>query len=267
MTIVLPRAQDVPDGMIYVPAGRFLYGVGSDEATRAWAVHQPLHAIELPAFLISRTETTYAEYLPYLRALPAAQRPARSHITFEADGRAVQTNRGLVTREGEPVCETDGSCTELSQLPVAFVTPDEAVAYAGWLERSRGISGAHLCTDREWERAVRGADDRLFTTGNSMFRPGEVCPRTGPHEPGTRPRPCPVLTHPAARSLFGVEDAAGSLWEMSGTPLDIASPQTIIARGGSWGSGGLDLMVATRNFVEGGLHSLKYGFRICAKLP
>src|SRR5262249_59305376 len=56
-------------------------------------------------------------------------------------------------------------------LPVAGITWDDATAYARWL--GAAVPGARLCTEREWERAARGADGRLFPGGDALL-PGDA---------------------------------------------------------------------------------------------
>ncbi len=79
LTIPLPLLTHVPDGFVYVPRGRFLFGSAADEEVRrAFFNTAPLHPVETGAYLIAKNETTYAEWLTYLGALPPKERARRT---------------------------------------------------------------------------------------------------------------------------------------------------------------------------------------------
>src|SRR5262249_35833757 len=75
--IARPRGGGVPEGMLYVPAGRTRYGSADDEETRRFLIHQPARDVEVGAFLIARTEVTNAQYIAFLEALAEPERRAR----------------------------------------------------------------------------------------------------------------------------------------------------------------------------------------------
>ncbi|HOY60713.1 MAG TPA: hypothetical protein PK640_21540, partial [Verrucomicrobiota bacterium] len=67
----------IPDGYIYVPAGRFLFVSRDVEALRLFLRSEPMHTVATGAYLIAREEVTYAEYIEFLDAIPAPERAAR----------------------------------------------------------------------------------------------------------------------------------------------------------------------------------------------
>src|SRR5205814_1095938 len=76
--LVLPPAGTVPDGFVYVPEGRFLFGSSADEGLRRGFFDTvPLHEVRTGAYLIGRHEVTFAEWIEFLRALPPAERANR----------------------------------------------------------------------------------------------------------------------------------------------------------------------------------------------
>lgn len=266
LAIALPRPEDVPEGMIYVPAGRFLYGSGDDEATRAWLTHQPMRALDLPAFLVARTETTYGDYLAFLRALPESERKPRTpdKIMFDAGGRAHVDIGDAKLAEGESLCLAGRPCVEWPRLPVVYVSRDDAEAYAAWLSRSGRLSGARLCTDREWERAVRGADARTFPWGDAEPATADACTLATYGGEAKRAGPCEPGSHAASRGPFGPDDMTGNVWEwVAGTP-DVAAPSMGIVRGGGYSDFGLYLALANRGLLSHKYRSRTYGLRVCA---
>jgi serine/threonine protein kinase/formylglycine-generating enzyme required for sulfatase activity len=264
LRISLPRAADVPEGMIYVPAGRFLYGSGDDEATRALFTHQPMRPIELPAFLVARRETLWTDYLAFLRDLPQAERVARtpSNVTLDANGAAVVAMGGTKLSEGQPFCAPERTCVDWRILPVSTVNGEDAAAYASWLARTGRLPGARLCTDREWERAARGADDRRYAWGDGDVTKNDACSFAYGDDPW-RAGPCAPGMHPAAQSPFGIDDVTGNVWELtSGTP-DIAQPSLRSQRGGGFDSWGAFVALTNRGLIPSTLRLADTGVRVC----
>jgi formylglycine-generating enzyme required for sulfatase activity len=241
--VVLPLAASVPEGMLYVPAGRVFYGSEEDEATRQVLEHQPMHEREVPAFLIARTEVTNGAFAEYLRSsigggsggrLPGGFTRARGgRLSLRIDGRTFE--------EGELYCPWGQPCVDWVQLPLGGVSYDDGLRYAAWLARARGLAGARVCTDLEWERAARGADDRHFPAGNREPGPTDACTLGTYGGDPRRAGPCAVATHPSTRSIFGVEDMVGSQFEWTSSPAMAVRDHRAIeqARAGSYRDGGL----------------------------
>lgn len=76
--IPMPRVEQVPEGFVYVPAGRFLFGAADEETLRkSFLTTVPEHQTVTGAFLIARRETTFGEWLDYLRTFSEAERKAK----------------------------------------------------------------------------------------------------------------------------------------------------------------------------------------------
>lgn len=260
-------------GLVYVPPGRFLYGSAQDDQLRAFLKAEPLHTVTLGAYWIARTETTYGDWLAYLRALPPDERervrPASGEVILEErDGGYVlvlRTSAGIVhrVREGEPLRyagRRERSEVRWDRLPVGNVPYVHARGYAEWLDRTGRVPGARLCRLREWERAARGADARTFPHGE-ILRPtdanfdetyGRVPEAFGPDEVGS---------FPASDSPFGVADLAGNLWEWT---VDDAG--AIWYRGGSYYQEKLNAVTGNHNPGEPNQRNNRTGFRICADI-
>ena len=117
--------------MVYVPAGKFLYGEEKKER-------------ELAGFWIDRTPVTNAEYKRFLDANPEYPVP------FAEQGWAQSYNWDGRSRSFPP---------GRAEHPVVLVAWYDAAAYAGW-------AGARLPTEEEWEKAARGTDGRKYPWGN-----------------------------------------------------------------------------------------------------
>jgi len=263
LTVVLPPAAAVPPDFVYVPAGRFLYGSDEDEPVRGTLTHQPIHEVEVPAFLVGRTEVTYGEYLEYVRAEPTARLPLR--LSVGPDGRASVKLADTVVAEGEKWCPPARGCVDWSRLPIANMTRPDGEAYAAWL--ARRVPGARLCTDHEWEKAARGADGRRFPGGNAIPSSGEACTLFSFGHGLNLAWSCEVATHPASRSPYGVDDLTGNVWEWTSDSADRAKPGEAIARGGSWADDSLPLRIDNRGINVPTLVTRAHGLRLCANAP
>jgi formylglycine-generating enzyme required for sulfatase activity len=265
LRVVLARGVDVPEGMVYVPAGRSLYGSNDDEATREFFAHEPAHDVEVGAFLIARTEVTNLEYMGYLLALPASERKARlpAGLVLMEDGRIAWRLREKTLAPGEPYCN-GAPCVDWLRLPVDGANQEDGARFAAWMAGSGRLPGARLCTGREWERAARGADDRLYPSGNGELGASDACTLASYGGDAARAGPCAAGTHPSSRSPFGVDDMAGSEWEWTSGAPDIAQPKQGAVRGAGWVDFGMYLSSANRGFTPVGARYSTYGVRLCA---
>jgi formylglycine-generating enzyme required for sulfatase activity len=278
-TLAVPDPARVPAGFVFVPGGRFLFGSAADESVREFFNTVPIHPIEQPAFSIAREETTYADWIAYLEALGPAQREQRRpHVG--ATGLSGQldlskTPKGwqlalapgehhYLLHEGEKV-KLPGRKSEVDwrMLPVAGVSFDDAHAYTRWLSETGKVKGARLCTEREWERAARGADAREFPGGDHLTPDQANFDLTY----GKRPDafgPDAVGSHPASRSPFGIDDQTGNVWEWVESSL---TPGEAVARGGSYYSAANTCRATNRETPEKTFRALIVGLRVCADPP
>jgi formylglycine-generating enzyme required for sulfatase activity len=262
--VVVPPAAAVPAGFIYVPAGRVHYGADDDEETRVFLTHQPGHDVDLHAFFIARLEVQNADYLAFLGDLPDAERARRL-----LPGMSVAPDGGVrldAARVQGRRCGPDAPCADWPAYPVAGASRDDGEAYAAWL--ARRLPGARLCSDREWERAARGADGRRYPHGDMDYPSADdACTLLTYHGDAERAALCPPGTHPASASPFGVEDLVGSLWEWTAGPADVAHRELGIYRGGDYRSGDLSLWLPNRGYARHDTRNMSLGLRICADAP
>jgi formylglycine-generating enzyme required for sulfatase activity len=267
LRVVLPPAASVPAGMLYVPAGRVFYGSEEDEATRQFLEHQPMQQREVGAFFIARTEVTNGAFAEYLRASAGgAEGPLPGGFTRSPNGRlSIRIGRRTLN-EGERSCPWGQPCVDWSQLPLGLASYDDGLRYAAWLAGTKGLAGARVCTDLEWERAARGADHRHFPAGNREPGPADACTLTTYGGEPRRAGPCAVAAHPVTQSIFGVEDMIGNEWEWTSSPAAALRDHRAIeqTRGGGYKDDGLGLAITNRSHTGRTERYPATGLRICA---
>ena len=279
LAIELPAANSIPPGMVYIPAGRFLYGAGEDEVYRRQVLQnvQPQHEVQTGAYLIGRREVTFGDWLEFLRALPAGERKGRLpavrgyhgelHLeeappgTFRLLLRPTQQLFTLAEGERLHYPERDRRAEQdWLGFPVTGIGLPDVAAYLAWLGRSGKLPGARLCTEHEWERAARGADERLYPHGDRLEPDDANFDVTY----GRRPLgfgPDEVGSHPATDSPFGVQDLAGNAWEWTTSAVAAAE---VVYRGGGWYQGFSNSRSSNRELGEPTMRDLLIGFRVCA---
>jgi formylglycine-generating enzyme required for sulfatase activity len=263
-----------------VPPGPLLFGSAADASLREFFNAVPLHEVQTPGYLIARHETTYAEWLTYLEALPAEERARRTPavgssylglLSLEQRGGTwrLRMQPGSVAyeaRAGEPLRygkRGQRAVQDWLRMPVSGISFPDAEAYAAWLHRTGRVPGARLCTELEWERAARGADGREFPHGDVLAQDDANTDVTYGKEPAGF-GPDEVGSHPASRSPFGVDDLAGNVWEWTRSALEPGKP---VARGGSYYFSPTTSRSSNRELPEPGLRDLTVGMRVCADLP
>lgn len=216
--------KPIANPRIAIPAGEAL--IGSLDGTGAANEH-PRHTVQLAAYKINKFEITVGEYAECAGAAPDLCPPLR-------DGG-----------------ECHGLDNTWNKHPVNCVSWSEAAGYCRWL-------GGRLPTEEEWENAARGYDANLYPWGSA--KPAkQLCWSGAGGDKGT----CPVGSHRAGASPYGLEDMAGNVWEWTSTPhcggglgssppdyktpaeTTCESPRYIL-RGGGWTTTAEDLRSARR---------------------
>jgi len=116
--------------------------------------------------------------------------------------------------------------------PVMGISWEDAMAYAAWFSRRRGVA-ACLPHEVMWEKGARGPDARIYPWGDYLEETFLNGLRT--HEGS--PRPCPCDSFPADESPYGVRGLAGNA--MDWCLNDVEDGKRRILRGGSWVTYGL----------------------------
>ena len=203
--------------MVVIPAGQFLMGSPATEDGHD-ADEGPQRQVTVPAFAAGLYEVTYDQY---------------------------------------DACVSAGACAAVKDAgsgrgsrPVAFVSWNEAVAYAGWLSAKTGKT-YRLLSEAEWEYAARAGTTTPFHTGATISPAQANYNATNGYAGGPtgewRRLTLPVGSFPA--NAFGLHDMHGNVAEwvedaysenFYKAPVD-GSAYTVggerVFRGGSWEQG------------------------------
>jgi serine/threonine protein kinase/formylglycine-generating enzyme required for sulfatase activity len=279
-----PREASVPKGYVYIPPGCFLLGSDDPEEVRKFLHSAPLHRSCLrEGYLIGKTEVTLGDWLAYLAdtrgaaarrlleqlkpgyggALALRQLPDGGwSFSFQ-----LASGRVLTVRAGESLRypgRTRRSAVDWQRLPLAGVSEEDLAGYFAWLDNSGRLPGARLCSEHEWERAARGADNRMYPHGNRLLPEDANFDKTYDRNPEGY-GPDEVGAHPTSASPFGLLDMAGNVFELTRpvTP-DLGD---IVLRGGGWYYEGVGTRVAFRTPGNPKHRDVTTGVRVCAPAP
>lgn len=290
LDIHAPAQADIPKGFLFIPKGRFLFGAAAmnaadDRFRRVFLATLPEHETQTEAYLIAENETTYQDWIEYLDDLPASKRDEWNQrgiqsgvrgsvgLTPSKDGvweLAFSVNGAQYrARAGEPICYPGRrSRTEQSWLrfPVMGISARDAEAYTQWLRTTGRVRGARLCTEKEWERAARGADRRLYAHGNNVEGDEANFQDTylGSDDRDTHMGPDEVGAHPLSDSPFGAHDMVGNVFEWVSSSLPDHSH---VLKGGGYIFDKASLLSVNRNTADPNLSDPNGGLRVCATYP
>ncbi len=182
----------------------------------------------LPEYWISKTPSTNVQYLRFVR---------------ETDH-----SPPYHWKEKSPKAE-------IADHPVVWVSLYDAKDYADW-------AGMDLPTEKEWEKAARGTDGRIYPWGNE-WRDG-YCNTDKARISTTTPV---GRYSPPGDSPYGCVDMVGNVWEWTVSRYDLEEDERVL-RGGSWNDylnfaraayRGLNLPLNRSNF--------NIGFRVVLRRP
>lgn len=254
-----------PPDTIRIPAGQFIRG--SDQAEREFGYRLDEQAyghsvtrkgqwyagefarkkLRLPAYRISTTPVTNAQYAEFVRAT--------GHRAPDVD-RTTWKSYGLIhpwQRTRRHAWESGNFPKGRADHPVVMISHTDAQAYARWLSDRTGQKW-RLPTEAEWEKAARGTDGRRFPWGDAFD-----AARLNSHDAGPFDT-MPVGSFPSGKSPYGILDAAGQVFEWTSTQ---GRAGRFIVKGGSWDDKGCGVCrSAARHDRPQELKHILIGFRL-----
>lgn len=193
----LPGGDGVAPESCRVPAGTAILGARFGDLAFAWDNELERCEVGVAPFVIDSVPVRNRDWLDFLAALSGDARAEQLvPVTWGGQGETVKTVLGPVPFElaaGWPV----------------QVSGEQARAYCAW-------RGGRLATEAELCRAARGDSASGYPWGHDV--PG---PAHGNFDGLAHGRwaPVPVGSHPAGRSLYGVDELVGNGWEWTSTPF------------------------------------------------
>ncbi|ALP51663.1 hypothetical protein Tel_00080 [Candidatus Tenderia electrophaga] len=228
-----------PNEMIRIPAGTFIRGTDFRLPDEG-----PRHEVELPAYWIDKYEVTNLQYKQFI--------DATGH-------RSPRHFRNRSFPEGK------------ADHPVTQVSWYDAHDYCEW-------AGKRLPDDKEWEKAARGTDGRMFPWGSgfSIDKANTPVRWAAMYVEGDT---TPVGAFEGGKSPYGLYDMTGNVWEWTSSwYLPYPGNQRVtenygekykVLKGGSWWDCsfykcGISAPVFNRSFFNPRTKNDSFGFR-CAK--
>lgn len=212
--VLLTRPKYIPDGMVYIPAGEFMFGteVGMDGYRKA----------TLPDYFIGKNEVTFGEYLKFWQGLESENMRELYNPVFK---------HNALDREFHSVFNDDGTINYpySKEMPVTGISLDATRAYCRWLSEELGMV-VRLPNALEWEKAARGVDGRRYVWGNNFMADFSLSadnPLCVWYPNGSR-----VGAFPDDISIYGVEDMGGNVREFI-QPTSLTGTTSPV-RGGSF---------------------------------
>ena len=201
----------VKAGLVDIPAGQATLGLERKNGDEfGWDNEMEAHEEQVPAFAIEKNNVTNRDFMRFMEAGGYKNRALWDDASWDWKEAEHVEHPAFWRRDGN-LWIYRGMFGEV-RLPLdwpVYLSHAEATAYATWL-------GRKLPTEAEFHRAAYGSPK---TAGTERFYPwGNEAPdaRHGNfdfHEW----EPCPVGSHPAGASAFGVQELVGNGWEWTRT--------------------------------------------------
>lgn len=176
----------------------------------------------LPDFCISRNLVTNQDYQEFVVSTGHPS-PDISEADYQKQGFLVHPYTEVEPYRWKQQTYPAGE----ENHPVVLVSYEEAIAYLEW-KGAKDNRTYRLPTALEWEKAARGEDGRYFPWGDDWQENATNAANSGLLHTS------PIASFPLSRSVYGVEDMAGNVFEFTST-LQQKNFQTVsVMKGCSW---------------------------------
>lgn len=235
------QAAAAPEGMVWIPAGRFM--MGTDEP-QAYPAEKPAHPVYVDGFWMDETEVTNSQFARFVEATgyktvaerkpdwedlrnqlpPGTPRPDEKILEAASLVFCAPREPGAAWwqwRAGADWRHPEGPGSSLDdrwEHPVVHVAWEDAQAYAQW-------AGKRLPTEAEWEYAARAGTTSRYVWGDELYPGGKPVANTfqGRFPSHNTLRDGFMRTAPARSfppNAFGLYDMIGNVWELTANWFD-----------------------------------------------
>ena len=173
--------------------------------------------VSTSSYCIGRNLITNREYKEFVDATNH-RIPGISAAEYQQQGFLVHP----YTKVQEFLWENGTYPENTANHPVVLISYDDAMAYAAWRQQDATY---RLPTATEWEKAARGEEGDYFPWGNE-WQPKAT--NSGHSLNYTSP----IATFPLSKSVYGVEDMAGNVFEYTSTL--VSNDSRAVMKGCSW---------------------------------
>jgi len=236
--------------MVKVPAGKALLGCNDAIDKECEEDEKPGAVVENSAFEIDATEVTVAQY----RACVEAKGCSAQGLDMPYSG---------TVDEPDLVWTCNWGQKDRDRHPINCIDWQAANDYCKWAKK-------RLPTAKEWERAARGTDGRIYPWGNDAVKPSPQANLADKTLLDRKPvgwglaeyddgfvSTAPVGSFPAGDSPVGAKDMAGNVWEF----VTDGDENRHEMRGGSWSYYPIALRVSDKAYAPHGRRNGDTGFR------
>lgn len=190
----------------------------------------------LPGVCLQRNLVTNIDYQTFIKAT-GHRSPYISEQDYQDQGFLVHPYQTVLTYLWVDQAFPEGQALH----PVVLVSYDDALAYAQWKSQQDHTS-YRLPTAEEWEKAARGTDGRYFPWGHEWFDQATNWSQSAASNDGIEDsggeldtQGTSAIAHfPLSRSIYGVEDMAGNVFEYTSTFRRRPQNLRAVMKGCSW---------------------------------
>lgn len=207
-----------PEGMVFVKGGDFLFKASH---YYDWLCNYPVQdtatVVKMHDYYIDKHPVTNLEFYRFMQEThyePAMKENFLKHWV-----------------NGAPVKEDE-------QLPVVYVSYEDAKAYAAW-------AGKRLPTEKEWQYAAQAGDEKRLYPWGAVMDSTRCNPGNGILDP--------VGSYPQGANPWGLEELVGSVWQMTNDWYHSGIRSYIMLKGSPYYHA-----KSSWWYVQGGAHPLTY---------